>query len=50
MFLDSSWQVRDGTTDIYMPLIPIRRTVTKKNHVNKFFFSIEKRGPVNMCF
>ena len=46
MFLDRYWPIRGGATDMYMPLVSIRRTVTKKNHIkNEVFFSDFKKGP-----
>ena len=46
MFLGRSWPIKGGAGNIYMTLIPIGRTVTKKTHINEFFLG--EGGPVNV--
>ena len=43
MFLDRSWPTKGEAADIYMSLIPIYRTVTKKYNVNEV--PVGKKGP-----
>ena len=46
MFLNRSRPIRGGAADIYMPLIPIWRTVTKKYiYIKEVFYSFRKNGP-----
>ena len=47
MFLDRSWPIRGGAADIYMPLT-ILRTVTFFHDINEVFYSIGKKGLVNV--
>ena len=46
MFLGRSWPIKGGAGNIYMPLIPIGRTVTKKTHINEVLCG--EGGPVNV--